>query len=87
MRLVGGGAEAALAIGLIVLVVALEPHDLAVALEREQVRGDAVEEPSVVADHGDAAGEVDDGVFQRAARYESIRWSRSAMSNPARLSL
>src|SRR5438477_5274613 len=33
-----------------ILIVALEPHDLAVAFEREHVRGDSIEEPAVVAD-------------------------------------
>ena len=51
MRLIGGRPEAAFPIGLVVLIVPLEPHDLAVALEREHVRGDAIEEPAVVADH------------------------------------
>ena len=49
VRLVGVGAEAARAVRLVVLVVALEPLDVAVALEGEDVGGDAVEEPAVVA--------------------------------------
>src|SRR5215210_2536045 len=42
---------------LICLEVALEPVDLGVALEREHVRGHAVEEPAVVRDDHRAAGE------------------------------
>src|SRR5690606_42031516 len=42
----------------VVGVVALEVDDLAVALEREDVRRDAVEEPAVVRDHDGAAREV-----------------------------
>src|SRR6185436_13728967 len=47
VRLIGRGAEAALPVGFVVLVVALEPDHLAVALEREDVRRDAIEEPAV----------------------------------------
>src|SRR5882724_6829037 len=35
VRLIGGGAEAALAVGLVVLIVPFEPDHLAVALEGE----------------------------------------------------
>src|SRR6187399_1369927 len=56
MRLIGFGAQAALAIGLVVLVVALEPHDLAVPFEREHVRSNTIEEPPIVADDDGAAG-------------------------------
>src|SRR5688500_9010480 len=42
VRLIGGGAEAALAIGLVVLVVAFEPLHAAVAFKREHVRGNAI---------------------------------------------
>src|SRR5262245_56398652 len=61
--LVGVGPEAPFAVGLVVLVVALEPHHLAVALEREDVGGDAVEEPAVVADDDHAAGEAQQRLF------------------------
>jgi hypothetical protein len=44
--------------------VALEPFDVAVALEGEDVGGDAVEEPAVVADDDGAAGEVLDVGFE-----------------------
>src|SRR3546814_13343751 len=66
VRLVGGGAEAAVAVLLVGLVVALEPHHLAVALEGEAVGGDAIEEPAVVRDDEHAAGELGDRFFQRA---------------------
>ncbi len=48
-RLIGGTAELLLLPRLVVGEVALEPAHLAVALEGEHVRGDAVEEPTVVA--------------------------------------
>ena len=43
-------AEAALLVGLVVGEIALEPLHVAVALEGQDVRGDAVEEEAVVAD-------------------------------------
>src|SRR6185369_13282165 len=64
VRLVRLGAEAALAVGLIAFVVALEPDHLRVALEGQNVGGDTVEEPAVVADHHRAAGEGDERIFQ-----------------------
>ncbi len=68
MRLVGLGAEAALPVGLVVLVVAFEPHDATVALEGEDMRADAVEEPAVVADDEGDACKFFDGFFERASR-------------------
>ena len=62
--------EPAVPVGLVVLVVALEPDHLAVALEGEHVRGDAVEEPAVVADDDHAAGEVEQRVLERAQRVD-----------------
>jgi hypothetical protein len=56
------------AVGLVVLVVALEPDHLAVALERQHVGGDAVQEPAVVADHDGAAREADERLLERAQR-------------------
>src|SRR5262249_9104298 len=50
MGLLGRGAQTLLAVGFVVLVVALEPFHAAVALEGEHVRGNPVEEPAVVAD-------------------------------------
>ena len=49
---------------------ALEPRRLAVAFEREDVRRDAVEEPAIVGDHDGAAGEVEQGVLERAQRVD-----------------
>src|SRR6185437_3363867 len=43
--LVGVDAEAALLVGFVVLEVAFEPFDMAVAFERQHVRRHAVEEP------------------------------------------
>src|SRR5579883_3168285 len=76
VRLVGVGAEAAVAVGLVVLVVALEPFDVAVAFERQHVGGDAVEEPAIVTDDHRAAGEVGQRLFQGAQRVdiEVVGW-------------
>ena len=65
MRAVGGRAKPAATVGRIILVVALEPHDLAIALEGQNVRGDTVEKPAVVADDHDTAGKLQQGVFER----------------------
>ena len=66
MRTIRLGTQATPPIGLVVGVVALEPDDLAVAFEGEQVGRDPVEEPAVVADHDRAAGELQERVLERA---------------------
>src|SRR5678815_24853 len=64
MRLFGFFAQPFLAVCFVIAVVPLEPDDFAVALERQDVCGDAIEKPAVVAaDHG-AAGEVLKTLFQ-----------------------
>jgi hypothetical protein len=63
MGLVGLGAETAVAIGLVVGVIALEPGHLGIPLEGQDVGGDAVQEPAIVADHHHAAREGEDGLF------------------------
>jgi hypothetical protein len=54
---------------LVVLEVALEPFDMAVALEGQDVGRDAVEEHAIVADDHGAAGEILQRLFQRAQRF------------------
>src|SRR3569833_2285867 len=51
------------------LVIAVEEHDLRIAFEREDVGGDAGEEPAVVRDHHHAASEFEQRVFQRAQGF------------------
>src|SRR5688572_7471627 len=63
-------AETTFAIRFVVLVVAFEPHHAAVALEGEHVRGDAVQEPAVVADDDGAPGVVQQRFFERAQRID-----------------
>ena len=58
--------EPALLVLLVVGEVALEPLDMRVALEGQDVRGDAVQEEAVVRDDDGAAGVVGERVFQRA---------------------
>jgi hypothetical protein len=57
-RIKRGGAEAAQLVLLIRLEVALEPFDVAVALERENVRRQPVQEEAIMADDHRAAGEI-----------------------------
>ena len=64
------GAELLVAPRLVVAEVALEPAHLAVALEGEDVGGDPVEEPPVVADDDRAAGERLERVLQGAQRVD-----------------
>src|SRR5690348_11670695 len=51
---------------LVILKIALEPFDVAVVFERQDVGRDAVEEPAVVADDDGAAGKVLQRLFERA---------------------
>ena len=66
MRLLGLGAEPALAISLVIGVVALEPHDLAVAFEGQDMGRDAIEEPAIMGDNHGAAGKILERVLERA---------------------
>ena len=68
MGVVGLVAQTALAVGLVVGIVALEPDHLAVAFEGQDVGGDAVQEPAVVADDQDAAGEFQERILQEIGR-------------------
>src|SRR5881628_2384499 len=70
VRTLGFSPEALLAVRLVVGVVALEPHHAPLVLEGEDVRGDAIEEPAVVADDGGAAREVEQRVLEGAQRVD-----------------
>src|SRR6185437_3738006 len=63
-------AEPAHLVPFIVLEIALEPFDMAVAFEGQDVGGDAVEEPAVMADDDSAAGKILQRLFQRAQRID-----------------
>ena len=56
-------AQTFLLVGFVFLVVAVEEGPLAVALCRQDVCGNAVKEPAVVADHHHRAGEFEQRVF------------------------
>src|SRR5438477_5374424 len=68
VRLRGGVAQACALVFFVVGEVALEPKNFTVALKREDVRTDAVEEPAVVADDDGAACEILKRFFQCAHR-------------------
>src|SRR5690349_6382159 len=70
MRPICLGAEATLPVGLVVLVIAFEPHHPAVALERQHMGGNPIEKPPVVADDDGAAGVVDQRLLERAQRVD-----------------
>src|SRR5690606_35727889 len=59
-------AEAALLVLFVLAVVALEELHVRVALERQDVGGNAVEEPAIVRDHEGVARELQQRVFQCA---------------------
>src|SRR5205814_6391522 len=53
VRLIRVDAQPPLLVGFIILEIAFEPFDMAVALEGQHVGGDTVQEPAVMADdHG-----------------------------------
>ena len=64
MRLVGGGPHPSLAVSLIIRIISREPDNLAFSLKSQNVRGDPVQEPAVVADHHGAARKVFQSLFQ-----------------------
>src|SRR5579883_2783957 len=76
-------AEPAHLVGLIVLEVALEPLDVAVALEGEHVGRDAIEKPAIVADDDGAAGEV----LEASSRARRVSTSRSLVGSSSRRTL
>ena len=59
-----------MAVGLVIGVVAFEPYDLAVALEGEDVGGDAIEKPAVMGDGDRAAGEIKQRFLERPERVD-----------------
>src|SRR4051812_15458114 len=65
VRLVGLGAEPLAAVLLVLVVGALEPDDLGVTLESQDVRRHPVEKPAIVGDHDRAAGEREERLLER----------------------
>src|SRR5215472_9030643 len=68
--MIGFGAEALPAIGLVIGVIAFEPDHLTVALEGEDVSGDAVEKPAVVRDDDSAAGVFEQRLLESAQHID-----------------
>ena len=73
---VGFCPETAAAVGLVVRVVAREPHGLRVALEGEDVRGNPVQKPAIVTHHDGTSRELDERVLERSERVdiEVVGW-------------
>jgi len=65
MRVLRGGAEPHLSVRLVFRIVAVEPDDLAVTFEREDIRRDPIEKPAIVRDHNRATGEAFQRFFTR----------------------
>ena len=70
VRLIRVNAQATLLVGFVVVIIAFEPFDMAVAFERQHVGGDAVQEPAVMADDHGAAGKFLQRRFQRPQRVD-----------------
>src|SRR5476651_92192 len=66
VRNFGRDTEPALLVGFVILKIALEPLDMAVALEGEHVGRDAIEKEAIVADDDGAAGEILERFLERA---------------------
>jgi hypothetical protein len=66
MRSIGFGAKPPLSIRFVVLIIPLEPHNAALAFEREHVRGNAIEKPPIVTDDDRTAGVIEQRFFERA---------------------
>ena len=52
--------------------IPVEERDLALALEGEDVGGDAVEEPAVVGDHDHVTGELLEGILEGTQTMEQV---------------
>src|SRR6478752_9388426 len=62
--------QSALLVFLVIGKIALEPFDMAVALEGEDMGRDTVEEPAIVADDHGAAGVILQRLFERTQRVD-----------------
>ena len=64
MRLIGVDAKAAFAIGFVFAVVAVEVFNFRISLERENMRCDAIQKPTIVANYDRTAGKVFKRLFE-----------------------
>ena len=69
MRIERIGTETANLVLLVILEIAFEPFNMAVALKGENMRGETVEEHTIVADDHSAAGIAFERVFERGKRF------------------
>ena len=65
-----------MAVDFVVLVIAFEPHDLALPFEREHVRGDPIQEPAIVTDDDRTPGKGEQRFLERSqgVDVEIVRW-------------
>ena len=68
MRLPGRCTQTSAAVGFIVGIISLEPYDATVAFESENMCGDSVQKPSVVADDDGASGKILERFLEGAQR-------------------
>src|SRR5690625_436632 len=85
--LVGSRAEPTPPVGLILLIVALEPDHLTIPLEGEDMRCDPVEEPAVVRDDDGTTRKVQEGLLEcaKGVDIEVVRWLIEEYQISARL--
>ena len=70
MRLIGICAEPLMPIFFIVPIVALKPHHLTFAFEREDMGSNAIEKPSVMGDYNDTAGKAGNRILESTQRVD-----------------
>ena len=64
LGVIEGIAEATALVLLVAFEIALEPFDMAVSLEGEDVRGQSIEKEAIVANHHGATGEILDRLLK-----------------------
>src|SRR5438552_15436044 len=76
MRLICCRPQPLLSICFVFRVITLEPHDLTVALKRQDMSRNSVQEPAVMADYNRTTGEILKRFFQRPHRVyvEVVCW-------------
>ena len=70
MRALGFLSQAPLSVSLVVRVIPVEPHDSAIAFESEDMSGDPIEKPAVVADDERRTAELVKRFLEGAERVD-----------------
>ena len=65
-------AQSAFLIGFIILIIALEPDNFGVSFKGKNMRSDAVQKPSIVANDQSATGEIEERILQRNQEIDSL---------------